>query len=201
MTEPSSRTRFFERFLTFVDAIVAIAITLLILPLVDLVSENHGTTTDLLREHQSNFYAFALSFLVIYRLWWSQHRMLEHVSEDKPAIVRVLMLWVFTVVFLPFPTALVAAGHDEIDTRALYIGTMTVSAAALALLALVTADAVPADRKSERPDLAVAVFTAVYMLAALVISVAIPATSYYPLLLLVLPKQSARWWHRQTSRR
>lgn len=65
MTELPSRTRFFERFLTFVDAIVAIAITLLILPLVELVGENHGSTTDLLRDRQSSFYAFALSFLVM----------------------------------------------------------------------------------------------------------------------------------------
>lgn len=42
MAEIAERTRYFERYVTFIDAIVAIAITLLVLPLVELTSDHHA---------------------------------------------------------------------------------------------------------------------------------------------------------------
>ena len=55
MAEIAERTRYFERYVTFIDAIVAIAITLLVLPLVELTSDHHGTTSELLRDHAAQF--------------------------------------------------------------------------------------------------------------------------------------------------
>ena len=117
MAEIAERTRYFERYVTFIDAIVAIAITLLVLPLVELTSDHHGTTSELLRDHAAQFYSFALSFLVIFRLWWSQHRLLRFVVDGDKVVVRGLGLWVMTIVFLPFPTALVAAPSQDLGTR------------------------------------------------------------------------------------
>ena len=114
MAEIAERTRYFERYVTFIDAIVAIAITLLVLPLVELTSDHHGTTSELLRDHAAQFYSFALSFLVIFRLWWSQHRLLRFVVDGDKVVVRGLGLWVMTIVFLPFPTALVAAPSQDL---------------------------------------------------------------------------------------
>jgi uncharacterized membrane protein len=191
--EATDRSRSFDRFLTFIDAIVAIAITLLVLPLVDLTNDYTGTTRDLLTEHRAQFLAFGLSFVVIFRFWWSQHRMLADVTESSPAIVRSLAVWVFTIVVLPFPTALVAIDtEDDTATRILYIGTLTVSAAALALLAWSIGRTRQTSERTRRLDTAGAVFNAVYLLIALTISVAVPATSYYPLLLLLLSSISAR---------
>jgi hypothetical protein len=63
----AERDRNFDRLLTFVDAIVAIAITLLVLPLVELAPElgDDGSVADLLRDHSDELWAFALSFYVI----------------------------------------------------------------------------------------------------------------------------------------
>lgn len=63
------RSRDLERFLTFVDAVVAIAVTLLVLPLVDIVREvgENGSVVHLLQGHVSQLGAFALSFTVIAR--------------------------------------------------------------------------------------------------------------------------------------
>jgi uncharacterized membrane protein len=194
MSEAIERSRSFDRFLTFIDAIVAIAVTLLVLPLVDLTNDYAGTTRDLLAEHSGQFFAFALSFAVIFRFWWSQHHMLEQVTESSPAIVQSLVVWAFTIVFLPFPTALVAINSEnDTATRALYIGTLALSAVALAFLAWSIRRAEPARERFRRLDIMTAIFNAAYMLIALVISVAIPATSYYTLFLLVLSSISARW--------
>mgnify|MGYP000712248300 CR=1 FL=1 len=51
-----------------------------------------------------------LSFYVISRLWFTQHRVLQDVVVQDPWVARLLMLWVFTIVVLPFPSALVYWG-------------------------------------------------------------------------------------------
>ncbi|MDI9914964.1 TMEM175 family protein [Rhodococcus sp. IEGM 1379] len=81
MAGTAERTRYFDRYVTFIDAIAAIAITLLVLPLVELTNDHDGTTAELLRDHTAQFYAFGLSFVVIFRFWWSQHRLLRFVID------------------------------------------------------------------------------------------------------------------------
>ena len=55
------RERGLDRVLTFVDAVVAIAITLLVLPLAELVPEvGDGSVTDLLREHDDELLTIVL---------------------------------------------------------------------------------------------------------------------------------------------
>jgi uncharacterized membrane protein len=69
-----ARERDLDRFLTFVDAVVAIAITLLVLPLAEVATEvGDGSVGDLLRDKDDKLLAFFLSFLVIAQLWMSQH--------------------------------------------------------------------------------------------------------------------------------
>ncbi len=109
--QEQERARDFDRFLTFIDAIIAIAITLLVLPLVELVGDlgAGGSVRDLLDEHSAQIWAFFLSFVVIANLWLVQHRMLRNVVASNDTLTRLMLLWSLTVVVLPFPTALVAA--------------------------------------------------------------------------------------------
>jgi hypothetical protein len=67
-----------DRFVTFIDAVVAIAITLLVLPLVDLArtSANPTDLGDLLSPHGGLIFSFLLSFTVIARLWLGHHALL-----------------------------------------------------------------------------------------------------------------------------
>jgi uncharacterized membrane protein len=53
------------------DAVVAIAITLLVLPLADVATQSHGNVGDLLSDHVGQVGAFALSFVVTARLSWN----------------------------------------------------------------------------------------------------------------------------------
>lgn len=189
------RERDLDRFLTFVDAVVAIAITLLVLPLADVAQEaGEESVTELLREHKGELLGFLLSFLVIAQLWFSQHRVVSSLVRQDPVVVRLLTLWMFTIVVLPFPTALVAESGEEAATKTLYIGTMALSALTLALVAV---------RMAQRPDLrdpgpgpdplpAAAVVAA--FLLALMITLVFPDTGYWPLLLLLLADPVARRW-------
>ncbi len=100
------RERDLDRFLTFVDAVVAIAITLLVLPLAELAPElGDGSVTDLLREHEGELLGFFLSFAVIARLWLAQHSTVSSLVRQDRQVVSLMLLWLLTIVVLPFPTA------------------------------------------------------------------------------------------------
>ena len=68
--------------MNFSDATVAIAITVLMLPLVDIALEIEKLSLgDLLAANLGTIIAFAITFAVIARLWFSHHRLFEAASE------------------------------------------------------------------------------------------------------------------------
>jgi uncharacterized membrane protein len=119
VTEPDPNP---ERLVMFTDAVAAIAITLLILPLLETISEvsGEGSVGDLVRENRLAFGAFALSFAVIFRFWWAHHRLFRHISILRPGLVGLSALWTFAIVFMPIPTAIVMAYSPSAGTVALY---------------------------------------------------------------------------------
>ncbi|MES1212751.1 MAG: TMEM175 family protein, partial [Leifsonia sp.] len=122
--------RGFDRLVFFTDAVTAIAITLLILPLVDLVPEyarqDGATVAGFIHDYWTPIWAFLLSFLIIARLWMANHSVLEHVERQSATLMVLEIGWVFTIVVLPLPTALIATLPPDRFSVALYIGTMTV---------------------------------------------------------------------------
>jgi uncharacterized membrane protein len=180
-----------DRLLTFVDAAVAIALTLLVLPLVDLAGEIHtdDSVWQVVREHGGEFGAFALSFVVIARLWRAQHRIVRGAVEDRIDLFWYLIAWALTIVFLPFPTALLSATGDQVATKIFYIGSLLVSSVLLAMLAAAVRRQRPAGSPL-RPTMIPAAVDAVLTGIALLLSVFVPALSYFPLLLLVLGGQA-----------
>lgn len=200
-----------ERLVTFADAVVAIAITLLALPLVDDVRELAGETLPRILEALAlPFLAFALSFFVIARLWWSHHRIFEHVVRGDRVLVPLTVLWLFSIVVLAPVTAL-ADSTDPSDPSgrnagivALYIGTMTVSSALLTGMAW---------RVRVRPELTDghdleagrrlfgSAETTIAFVIALVVGTAFPVVNYYALLVLVITGRVGRLvWNRRQRR-
>ena len=104
-----------DRLVNFSDAVVAIAATLLVLPLVDTAStigsQHVGT---LLAHNWRQIFSFVLSFAVICRFWVVHHGMYEYVQTYSSRLVWMNCFWLLTIVFLPFPTQLVgSAAHDD----------------------------------------------------------------------------------------
>lgn len=132
--------RGYDRLINLSDAVVAIAATLLVLPLVDLADElQHESLGALLGDNVGKLLAFVLSFLVICQFWRAHHRTYLDVERFRPALVWVNFLWLLSIVFLPFPTEMIASPYsDGRASDALYIGTMVVtSLAGLAQKALI----------------------------------------------------------------
>ena len=191
-----------DRLVTFLDAVVAIAITLLVLPLVDLVGVEGDAprASAVLGDHVGELAVFLLSFVVIARLWVAHHALLEHAGSYDTAFLWANLGWALTIVVLPFATQLTRSSDDTL-ARGVYIGTMAASAACLALIARLLARR-PALRREDaeatvrtRPT----TVTALTFLVALVLGVAVPGVGYWGLLLLVADDRVSRWPSR-TSR-
>lgn len=187
MTETShARERDLERLITFVDAVVAIAITLLVLPLAEIAGEMSGgeRVADLLDDHQGELWAFLISFFVIAQLWLSQHRILSPVVRQRGPLTVLLLGWTLTIVLLPFPTSLLSDAGDQALTKILYIGPMALSSGLLATLAwLVSRDETMRDGPAVDP--VPGSVPCLVFLVALGVSLLWPVTSYYPVLLLL----------------
>lgn len=190
------RGRDLDRLITFVDAIVAIAITLLVLPLAELAGEigSDESVWRVVEDHSGQFGAFVLSFVVIARLWLAQHRVVRMAVEATHGLVVGLVAWTLTIVFLPFPTALLAENGHQVATKVFYIGTLAVSEAVLGLIVIAIRRQVP--ESSGRPRVTPAIVTTGLILAALAISLLAPVLSYFPLFLLLLEEPVEAAWRR-----
>lgn len=200
-------TRGLERLIFFTDAVVAIAITLLILPLVDAASDSANAESNAARffaEEWPQILAFLISFAVIARLWVAHHALFGHLASYNGRVILLSLLWAFTIVVLPLPTAMSAEFERERQTIGFYIGTMFVSSLILTVLALT----IRADSRLEAPDNPIdgkavrgsAVITVLFA-AALLGGVLVPGVNYWALLLLLLAWPIERVLDRRTARR
>ncbi|MFI5953661.1 TMEM175 family protein [Cryptosporangium sp. NPDC051539] len=185
------KERGLERFLTFLDAIVAIAVTLLILPLVELLDEvdQNASLRDLLDENRNKIWAFLLSFVVIVAFWRAHHSIFTHVARYDSWLGLFSLAWALTIVALPFPTQIIAVLDTSRATFGLYVGVMVANALLLAAMSLRISRTpglrVPA-RDGDVPYSAVpALVHASLMVAALVIGLAVPSVGFFALLLLL----------------
>jgi uncharacterized membrane protein len=183
-----------ERLKFFTDAVVAIALTLLVLPLLDSVPEaarQGQPTTTWLHEHRDQLFGLLVSFIVVASYWRSHHRLFEHVARHTPRLVSLNFVWMLVVVFLQVPTALVYALPTDRSLVALYVGTMCAGSAMLTVMAWTVYrdpgcqyDGYLLGRDVVLSSLA---FTVLYVVA-LVVGVTFPAVNFYALLVLLLAR-------------
>lgn len=197
--------RGFDRLVNFSDAVVAIAITLLVLPLVDIAGDvaTDGLVT-VFTDNLSKFFAFALSFAVIGRFWLTHHRIYESVIDYNRSLMSANMVWLFSIVFLPFPTELLGSASSSVDpaVTGLYLGTMLVSTASGWWQRLIVvrhpelqAEEVRGTLSSQHGAIATGI-----MAAALIIAVALPQVGMWSLLLLFASRPIERLLDRRRPR-
>ncbi|MDM4762297.1 TMEM175 family protein [Galbitalea sp. SE-J8] len=190
-----------DRLTYFTDAIAAIAITLLILPVVDRVGEAQAEgadAADFLRESVPSLLAFALSFAIIARLWFVHHTLFEHVRAYTPSLRWLSVAWAFTIVLLPLPSAMIAGWPATSVVVAFYIGTLTASSAVLlAIAAIVRRSTIVQDPGNPVPASRVrtsAVITAEFVVA-LLIGTLVPDVNFFALFVL-FASPLVRWAQR-----
>jgi len=119
-----------ERLKAFEDAVVAIAMTLLILPLLENVSEfarDHRSALDYVQAEHKQLFSFALSFVIIAVFWMNHHRVFDRVEKATNALLWLQVGWMFTIVWLPVATAMLGSLPEDAMQKLLYIGALLAS--------------------------------------------------------------------------
>lgn len=99
-----------ERLVNFSDAVIAIAITLLVVQFsVPAASEDVG---EALLDRWPQFLSFILSFFVIGIFWMAHHRIFRYVARMDQGLLWLNLLFLMCIAFLPYPTA-VLGEHDR----------------------------------------------------------------------------------------
>jgi uncharacterized membrane protein len=188
-----------DRLVLFTDAVVAIAITLLVLPLVEGVTEHKEHASELITEHWPQMWSFVLSFAVISRLWLTHHRMFEHVKAYNRPLMTANNVWLLTVVFLPFPTGMIGTYGTDHFTTTFYVASVLASSLCQTIL-IVIIFRTPALQSDENPatptNVANAISATGLLVVALLLTALVPAVNYLSLLLLLLSPLVVALWKR-----
>lgn len=195
-----------ERLQAFTDAVVAIALTLLILPLMESVGEladHDGTTAEWLAEEQYALLGFALSFILIAVFWVHHHKLFRSVKRVDGGLLWLTVAWMFTIVVMPVATSLSTQMKSDWAQPLVYIGTLCATSLTL-LLARIYLRSHP-DLHDMADDDAVMGIRASWIvsglfLAALVLAVVIPGAGNWPLLLMLLSEPLQRLDRRRGHR-
>jgi uncharacterized membrane protein len=179
-----------DRLVNFSDATVAIAITLLILPLVDAASQiGDQPFGDFIAQNFWDIFAFVVSFAVIARFWVVHHRVFESVRSYDAAVVWFNFLWLLAIVTIPFSANVLSnGGGQRPEVYALYIGNMLVASLAMRLIGgeLYRHPELMTEEGRAQLDRTAGVAELLLMALALVLAVTVPAVGMFWLFLLFL---------------
>ncbi|QLD11943.1 TMEM175 family protein [Microbacterium oleivorans] len=187
-----------ERTKAFVDAVVAIAMTLLILPLMDSVSDsasNDRTTAQWLAEQSGQLQSFIISFVLIAMFWSLHHRLFVWVQRISSGLLWITLAWMLTIVWMPVVTALTGQVADDPLQKILYIGTLVLASAVL-LTTRIHLMRHPELHRASLTDLRTGMSVDIAMIAlfvaALAIAIVFPTLGYLGLFVMFLtgPVQS-----------
>ena len=184
--------RGYERLVNFSDAVIAIALTLLVLPLVEIPGEvtEDETVAGVLSEHLGEILSFLISFLAIWILWLAHHRTMEYFRAYDSTLLWLHGLWLLSMVTLPFLTQFLNKAYER-GAVPLYISSLLLASIALTGISLRgrrKTELLHMDREETRRWLTYphSYFTMVTLLLALIISIIFPELGAWPLLLLFL---------------
>lgn len=138
-----------DRVQAFSDGVFAIAITLLILPLTEAQVRDGHVVEDLLAlQHQ--FLGLLLTFAVVGRFWLLHHGDLQMMTSAGRRMLVANLVFLFFIVLLPFPTALLGEGDSAAATIIYALTMIATSLSGLALWWSAERDGVIAPRYGRR---------------------------------------------------
>jgi len=113
-----------KRFETFIDAIIAIILTVLVLEL--RIPETHGSATsstyDQLKSLLPNLVSYVGSFLLIVGLWLDHHLLFLNLENVNRRYILLNMLFIFFLSLVPFTTAFAGNHyHDSLAVALLFL--------------------------------------------------------------------------------
>ena len=123
-----------DRIIAFSDAVVAIAITVLLLPLAEVKIPEGGDLLELISQNSALLWGLTLSWVIIAIFWLAHHRLFDHIAYFDAITVRLNFLWLFVIALMPLPTNILIENDPTTQTVGFYIGWMLLTSALLMLI-------------------------------------------------------------------
>ncbi len=87
-----------DRFETFLDAILAIIITVLVLKL----AQPSGASLSAIFALRTDYLTYFLSFLIIFNVWYHNHNLFQIVEEIDNRVIEIYAFFIFVLSLLPY---------------------------------------------------------------------------------------------------
>lgn len=119
-----------DRLVSFSDGVVAVAITLLALPLVDLLPESGESAWDVVSGNSGPLVAFVFTFAVVAIMWSAHNRVLNGIVDYDAPLFWLNVAWLAGIVLLPWfsnlygATEMLGTGADGAGAGAVYWSTL-----------------------------------------------------------------------------
>ncbi|MEV4414210.1 TMEM175 family protein [Catellatospora sp. NPDC049609] len=199
-------SRSLNRLMAFTDGVVAIALTLLVLPLADIARDAQTESLrDMVRAHAGDFAAFVMSFTVVSLFWMVHRRVFDNLADVGEGIMLLNSAWLLGVVFLPVPTAVLTYEVNQSrGATILYMINLLFIALCGLLLSLRIRDRAPLQRpgraaavqRGVRRGVVASLAMLVTLLAAIPLANrALPLLALLPLVQAAAEKRAARRSH------
>lgn len=132
--EAETDARAADRFVSFSDAVIAIAITLLALAL-PVPDTSHQTNVQILHKLGAlwpNYRDFLISFAVIGGHWATHRRIFRYVRRVGGHVDRLNMIWLLMMIVMPYATKLLSSDGGALGVRfAIYAGIQIIATGCL----------------------------------------------------------------------
>ena len=102
----------------FSDGVLAIAITLLVL---ELALPESDTALQSVLDAWPSFLAYIISFLTIGAAWLAHSTITDRLTRSDPILLRLNLLLLLAITFLPFPTSLVAEALLDTEGERVFV--------------------------------------------------------------------------------
>jgi uncharacterized membrane protein len=108
----------FSRVVAFTDGVFAIAITLLVLALD--VPDSADDLAHSLSNQEADFFAYALSFAVLAKLWLAHHRFVSQIDRFDDRLMGITLFYLAWIALIPFSSELLGDYGGETDAVIVY---------------------------------------------------------------------------------
>ena len=112
-----------DRIIAFSDGVVAIAITVLLLPLAELDTKD-GQVLTMLSANAQLLWGLTLTWVIIAVFWFAHHRMFDRIVAVDRVVLWLNFAWLFAIALLPLPTNIVVQNEPSAQVTGFYIGWM-----------------------------------------------------------------------------
>ena len=123
----------FDRVAFFSDAVFAIAMTLLVVG-IGIPEVRKSELGDALRGKESEILSFFISFFVIGFYWLGHHQFFGRLASVNGRLMKLNLMYLAAIAFVPFPTALAGKYADEPVTIVIYAITLSIASGLDALM-------------------------------------------------------------------